>query len=333
MHALGQVAHVDLGRDWAPERLAGALNFHLRPAPIAVLEAREVAPDFHARFSSTGRRYLYRILTRRGPPALERGRVWHLPVPLDAERMHVAAQALVGRHDFTSFRASECQSASPVKTLRRHPCRAARRADRVRLSARSFLHHQVRNIVGTLKLVGEGKAPIGLLREVLEARDAPPRGRRRRPRGCSCRGGVRVQCHGESPHQQPMTDLDRHRPEFTRALRVLAEAFEIARGEGAAPPVIVGGAAVEDHTVSAVQSADIYLVTAEDDILAAALEAVGFRRSTPGSLRNLIYPDLLIGVDFVSGRLFDGRTDRARIELVRLDEFGARRSSSRRRRT
>ena len=131
VHALGQVAHLDLTRAWLPERLAGALNFHLRPAPITVLEAREAAPDFHARFSCTGRRYLYRILARRSPPALERGRVWHVPVHLDAERMHVAAQALVGRHDFTSFRSSECQSASPVKTLGGIHVGAARRADRM----------------------------------------------------------------------------------------------------------------------------------------------------------------------------------------------------------
>ena len=171
VHALGQIAHVDLDRDWLPERLAGALNFHLRPHPITVLEARKAAPDFHARFSCTGRRYLYRILARRSPPALERGRVWHVPVHLDAERMHVAAQALVGRHDFTSFRSSECQSASPVKTLSGvHVVRAGELIE-CHLWARSFLHHQVRNIVGTLKKVGEGKAPIGWAREVLEARD------------------------------------------------------------------------------------------------------------------------------------------------------------------
>ena len=171
VHALGQVAHLDLARPWQPERLAGALNFHLRPHPIAVLEAREVAADFHARFSCTGRRYLYRILARRSPPALERGRVWHVPVYLDAERMHVAAQALVGRHDFTSFRSSECQSASPVKTL--GGIHVAREGELIlcRLWARSFLHHQVRNIVGTLKKVGEGKARIAWVRDVLAARD------------------------------------------------------------------------------------------------------------------------------------------------------------------
>jgi tRNA pseudouridine38-40 synthase len=171
VHALGQVAHVDLARDWQPERLAGALNFHLRPHPITVLEARAAAPDFHARFSCTGRRYLFRILARRCPPALERGRVWHVPVHLDAERMHVAAQALVGRHDFTSFRSSECQSASPVKTL--GGIHVVREGELIlcRLWARSFLHHQVRNIVGTLKTVGEGKASVAWVGDVLKARD------------------------------------------------------------------------------------------------------------------------------------------------------------------
>ena len=171
VHALGQVAHVDLARDWLPERLTGALNFHLRPHPITVLEARAAAPDFHARFSCTSRRYLYRILARRSPPSLERGRVWHVPVHLDAERMHVAAQALVGRHDFTSFRSSECQSASPVKTL--GGIHVVREGELIlcRLWARSFLHHQVRNIVGTLKVVGEGNAGVTWVRDVLEARD------------------------------------------------------------------------------------------------------------------------------------------------------------------
>ena len=171
VHALAQVAHLDLARDWLPERLLGALNFHLRPNPIAVLEARETPADFHARFSCTGRRYLYRILARRSPPALARGRVWHVPVPLDHEPMHVAAQALVGRQDFTSFRSSECQSASPVKTL--SGIHVARDGELIlcRLWARSFLHHQVRNIVGTLKTVGEGKAPIDHVRDVLAARD------------------------------------------------------------------------------------------------------------------------------------------------------------------
>jgi tRNA pseudouridine38-40 synthase len=171
VHALGQVAHVDLGRPWTPERLVGALNFHVRPAPIAVLEACEVPDEFHARFSARRRRYVYRILNRRPPPALERHRVWHVPVPLLAPLMHEAAQCLVGRHDFTSFRSSECQSVSAVKTLSLVHVRQAGTLIEVRLQARSFLHHQVRNIVGTLKLVGEGKAGIEHVARVLVARD------------------------------------------------------------------------------------------------------------------------------------------------------------------
>ncbi|MFO1036459.1 MAG: tRNA pseudouridine(38-40) synthase TruA [Geminicoccaceae bacterium] len=171
VHALGQVAHLDLSRDWLPERLAGALNFHLRPHPIAVLEAAACAPDFHARFDAIRRRYLYRILARRAPPVLDRERVWHVPVRLAAERMHEAAQALIGRHDFTSFRAIECQAPSPVKTLDLIHVRTEGDLIEIRFAARSFLHHQVRNIVGTLKLVGEGKAPVDHVREVLAHRD------------------------------------------------------------------------------------------------------------------------------------------------------------------
>lgn len=171
VHALGQVAHLDLARTWAPERLMAALNHHLRPAPVAILEVREAAADFHARFSAVRRRYLYRILNRRAPPTLEANRVWHVPVRLCAERMHEAAQALVGQHDFTSFRSSECQSKSAVKTLSLIHVRRTGELVEMRLAARSFLHHQVRNIVGTLKLVGEGKAPVEHMRAVLEARN------------------------------------------------------------------------------------------------------------------------------------------------------------------
>lgn len=171
VHARGQVVHLDLVRSWTPERLAGALNFHLRPYPVAVLAAAEAAPDFHARFQAVRRRYLYRILNRRAPPALEAGRVWHVPAPLLAERMHAAARCLVGRHDFTSFRASGCQARSPVKTLELVHVQQVDDAIEVRLAARSFLHHQVRNVVGTLKLVGEGRAGIGYVAEALGARD------------------------------------------------------------------------------------------------------------------------------------------------------------------
>ncbi len=171
VHALAQVAHVDLARTFPPERVAGALNAHLRPHPVAVLEARRVSEDFHARFSATERRYLYRILNRRAPPALERGRVWHVARPLDAERMQEAAGLLVGRHDFSSFRDSQCQARSPLKTLRHLHVRRSGEIVEIRAAARSFLHHQVRNMVGTLVLVGGGKRPVGWVAEVLAARD------------------------------------------------------------------------------------------------------------------------------------------------------------------
>lgn len=171
VHALGQVAHLDLEKELLPERLLGGLNAHLRPHPVAVLEVRAAAPDFHARFSALRKSYVYRILDRRAPPTLERGRVWHVPLRLDAERMHEAAQALVGRHDFTSFRASECQAKSPLKTLDLLHVRRVGAIVEVRAVARSFLHHQVRNIVGTLVEVGLHKRPLGWPAEVLRARD------------------------------------------------------------------------------------------------------------------------------------------------------------------
>ncbi len=183
VHALGQVAHFDISRHFPPHRIRDGLNHHLRPAPVVVLEAREVDADFHARFSAMKRHYLYRILNRRSPPALDRGRVWHVPRPLDAGVMHEAAQVLVGRHDFTTFRAAQCQADSPVKTLDR--IAVAREGDEIRItvSARSFLHNQVRSIAGSLKLVGEGKWTAGDLRAALEACDrsacgpvAPPEG-------------------------------------------------------------------------------------------------------------------------------------------------------------
>jgi tRNA pseudouridine38-40 synthase len=171
VHAAGQVVHFDLGKDWPAERVREALNFHLRPHPVSVVEAAVAAPDFHARLSARSRRYLYRILNRRAPPALDRERVWHVARPLDAPAMHVAAQALVGRHDFTTFRASLCQAKSPVKTLDRLD--VTRDGDEIRVSAlaRSFLHHQVRNMVGTLKLVGDGKWSADDVAAALAARD------------------------------------------------------------------------------------------------------------------------------------------------------------------
>ena len=171
VHALGQVAHLDLEKDTTADTVMKAVNFHLKPAPVAVLSAEAVSDDFHARFSAIRRSYLYRIVNRRAPLALERGHAWFVPQPLDAGAMHAAAQVLVGHHDFTSFRASECQAKSPVKTL------DLLRVDRlgelieIRAEARSFLHHQVRNFVGSLKLVGDGKWSAQDLKAALEARD------------------------------------------------------------------------------------------------------------------------------------------------------------------
>jgi tRNA pseudouridine38-40 synthase len=170
VHAMGQVAHLDLARVVAPETLRNALNHHLRPHPVVVLEAARVADDFHARFSAKTRHYLYRIVNRRAPLTIEAHRAWHVPARLDAEAMHEAAQHLVGRHDFSSFRSALCQAKSPVKTLDRLTVR--RIGDRVEITARarSFLHHQMRNMVGTLKLVGEGRKPVDSIEAVLAAR-------------------------------------------------------------------------------------------------------------------------------------------------------------------
>jgi tRNA pseudouridine38-40 synthase len=157
VHARGQVAHFDMVKEFPPATVRDALNAHLRPAPVAVLDAAVAAPDFHARFSAVGRHYEYRILTRRAPPALDRGHVWHVGRALDAVAMEEAARMLLGTHDFTTFRAAECQAKSPVKTLDRLD--VSEQGDEIVFyaSARSFLHHQVRSMVGTLKLVGEGK--------------------------------------------------------------------------------------------------------------------------------------------------------------------------------
>ena len=171
VHALGQVAHLDLAKAPAPDTLRDALNAHLRPAPIAVLAAEQVDHDFHARFSATGRRNLYRIVNRRAPLALARGRAWFVPAPLDAAAMHEAAQVLVGRHDFTSFRAAECQAKSPVKTLDRLMVERSGEEVQISAGARSFLHRQVRNMVGSLKLVGQGKWRCADLAAALAACD------------------------------------------------------------------------------------------------------------------------------------------------------------------
>ncbi|MBN9498081.1 MAG: tRNA pseudouridine(38-40) synthase TruA [Alphaproteobacteria bacterium] len=171
VHALGQVAHVDLERDWDPLKIRDALNWHLQPAGVAAIDVAEVPPDFHARFSAVKRAYLYRISDRRARPVLEAGRVWHVPHRLDAEAMHVAAQVLVGHHDFTSFRATECQAKSPEKTLDRLDVRRVGDEIEITTEARSFLHHQVRNMAGTLKMVGEGKWSAQDVADALAARD------------------------------------------------------------------------------------------------------------------------------------------------------------------
>ena len=183
VHALGQVAHLDLAKPMAPSRLQDALNHFLCQQGVAVLAAGPVDADFHARFSATERAYLYRIVNRRPPLVLDRGRAWWVPVPLDADAMAAGAAYLVGCHDFTSFRARACQARSPVKTLDVLEVMRDGAEIRITAAARSFLHHQMRNIAGTLKRVGEGKWQPGDIQTALAARDrraagptAPPEG-------------------------------------------------------------------------------------------------------------------------------------------------------------
>jgi tRNA pseudouridine38-40 synthase len=183
VHATGQVCHLDLDTKLTPETLQAALNFHLKPAPVAVLALRRVGDDLHARFSALSRSYRYRIVNRRAPLALERGRAWLVTTPLKAERMHEAAQRLVGRHDFTSFRSSQCQAASAEKTLDLLVVEREGEEIVILARARSFLHHQMRNMVGTLKRVGEGRWRVDDVERALAARDrsaagatAPPDG-------------------------------------------------------------------------------------------------------------------------------------------------------------
>lgn len=175
VHATAQVAHADLDRDWDPFRLAEALNFHLKPAPVAVLAAARVSGDFHARFSATERRYLFRLQARRAPATHDRGLVWQVLHPLDAGAMREGAAHLVGSHDFTTFRSTMCQSASPVKTLDQVMIEDIAiphgREYRFHLRARSFLHNQVRSIVGTLERVGAGSWPPDRVAAALAARD------------------------------------------------------------------------------------------------------------------------------------------------------------------
>ena len=183
VHALAMTVHADLDRELTPHRLREGLNALVRPAPVSVLDVEPVADDWHARFSCIGRRYRYRILNRRAPPALDAGKVWHIAVPLDAEAMQAGAARLVGRHDFTTFRSAHCQSESPVKTLDRLDVRRVGEEIHVEAAARSFLHHQVRSMVGCLALVGSGQWTPEEIGTALEARDraalglnAPPQG-------------------------------------------------------------------------------------------------------------------------------------------------------------
>jgi tRNA pseudouridine38-40 synthase len=183
VHALGQVAHIDLAKPWDTDTIRDAINAHLRPHPVAVLTVEHVADDFDARFSARQRHYLYRIINRRPDLTMETGRAWRVPRPLDVAAMHGAAQRLVGRHDFTTFRAAECQAKSPVKTLDRLDAERDRDEVRVHASARSFLHHQVRSMVGSLVQVGEGRWSADDLARALVACDrnacgpvAPPDG-------------------------------------------------------------------------------------------------------------------------------------------------------------
>ncbi|TCK30173.1 tRNA pseudouridine38-40 synthase [Ancylobacter aquaticus] len=176
VHATGQVAHIELAREWKPDTVRDAMNAHLRPHPVAVLEAERADEDFHARFSATGRRYVYRIIARRPDLVLERNRAWRVQRPLDAGAMALGALRLVGRHDFTTFRAIGCQAASPVKTLDRLevetvPLEGPGVEIRVHAQARSFLHHQVRSMVGTLVKLGEGAWTPDDVTAALEAAD------------------------------------------------------------------------------------------------------------------------------------------------------------------
>ena len=187
VHATGQVAHADLARDWDPFRLSEALNWHLKPAPVAILAAAPVDDDFHARFSALERRYLFRLIARRAPVTHDRGQVWQVLNPLDADAMRAGAAHLIGRHDFTTFRSTMCQSASPVKTLDEITIEERAvpqgREYRFSLRARSFLHNQVRSIVGTLERVGAGAWHPDRVAKALAAQDraacgpvCPPQG-------------------------------------------------------------------------------------------------------------------------------------------------------------
>ncbi len=171
VHAYGQVAHIDLVKTIPAGKVRDALNAHLRPHPVAILEAEDAAPDFHARFDATSRSYIYRIVNRRADLALDRNRAWRIAAPLDADAMHAAAQVFIGRHDFSTFRYAHCQADTPVKTL--DSFSVSRQLDEIVIAttARSYLHHQVRSMVGSLVEVGRGRQPVNWIADILKAAD------------------------------------------------------------------------------------------------------------------------------------------------------------------
>ncbi len=171
VHATGQVIHIDLAKDWKVEVVQNALNAHLVPEPISILDVRIAEEGWHARFSAKERRYQYRVLNRMAPPALDQGRVWHVKKPIDAEAMHEAAQVLVGHHDFTTFRDMQCQAKSPMKTLDVAAVRREGEMVLLEFASRSFLHRQVRSMAGSLVEVGVGRWTRDDLKAALEARD------------------------------------------------------------------------------------------------------------------------------------------------------------------
>lgn len=183
VHAEGQVVQVELAAELTPERMRAALDFHVKPHRIAIRSAAFAPEGWSPRFSAIRRHYRYRILARRAKPALEEGRVWHIPLPLDVEAMHAAAQRLLGKHDFSAYRAASCQADSPLRTLDRLDVIGRGEEIHILASARSFLHHQVRNLVGTLYEVGLGRKPVAWPREVLDGRDRTRAGQTAPPQG------------------------------------------------------------------------------------------------------------------------------------------------------
>jgi tRNA pseudouridine38-40 synthase len=213
VHATHQVIHVDLDRDWRPDTVRDATNAHLKPEPVSVLSAAIVPESFSARLSAIKRHYLYRILNRRAPPGLEVNRVWHVPWAIDAAAMHEAARTLIGRHDFTTFRAAECQANSPIRTLDRLDVERIGEEIRVHASARSFLHHQVRSMVGTLAKAGAGRWTAADVRDALDAKDRKRCGPMAPSTGLYLVGvdyGSADQRPHDLPDRQVEPDVERH---------------------------------------------------------------------------------------------------------------------------